>query len=247
MTRTTSDRSLFVAMGAWLVGASAWLMPTHEVRAEWGDLKAKFTVERADFPDREIRGRNDKGELANVMVWLLADERDKPPIHEQAQAAVGKPHEIQIANNTLSPRVSIATAGQGLTLFNLDAVGHVPNFHFEANSKFQPLLDAGASFSTDIGRAESRPCRVDDVIRAETEGYLMVAPTPYHALSKQDGSLTIKNLPVGKWRFVFWHESLSGLARVKRGDAEIIWLKGTASLEITPEGLDLGEVRVLRK
>ena len=40
------------------------------------------------------------------------------------------------------------------------------------------------------------------------EGWLVVAETPYAALSDADGNLAIDRVPAGKWTFRLWHEKL---------------------------------------
>ncbi len=47
-------------------------------------------------------------------------------------------------------------------------------------------------------------------VHPEMEGYVVVVETPYYAVSEQDGSYAIKDVPAGKYTLKIWHEKLKG-------------------------------------
>jgi hypothetical protein len=58
------------------------------------------------------------------------------------------------------------------------------------------------------------------------KGLVLIQTHPYMAASASDGTLTIKDLPVGKHTFMFWQENVgyvpaSGKLKTARGKTEI--------------------------
>lgn len=47
-------------------------------------------------------------------------------------------------------------------------------------------------------------------VHPEMQGFVVVVETPYFAVSKADGSYSIKNVPAGKYTLTIWHEKLKG-------------------------------------
>jgi plastocyanin len=45
-------------------------------------------------------------------------------------------------------------------------------------------------------------------VHPEMEAYILALQTPYYAVSAQDGSYEIKNVPAGKYTLKIWHEKL---------------------------------------
>lgn len=60
-------------------------------------------------------------------------------------------------------------------------------------------------------------------VHPEMEAFVVVAPTPYFATTKADGSYTIANVPDGSYTLKVWHPKLKGTekaVRVAGGAAE---------------------------
>jgi plastocyanin len=47
-------------------------------------------------------------------------------------------------------------------------------------------------------------------VHPEMEGFVVVVETPYYAVSNQDGTYSIKDVPAGKYTLKIWHERLKG-------------------------------------
>jgi plastocyanin len=47
-------------------------------------------------------------------------------------------------------------------------------------------------------------------VHPEMEGFVVVVPTPYYAVSDKDGTYSIKDVPAGKYTLRIWHEKLKG-------------------------------------
>ena len=76
------------------------------------------------------------------------------------------------------------------------------------------------------------------------KGYLYVRGDPYMAVTAEDGTFEIANIPAGEHEFQFWHESVGYLKDVKF-DGGKANRRGRADLEIAAdETLELGEINV---
>ena len=56
---------------------------------------------------------------------------------------------------------------------------------------------------------------VDCNIHPFMKGHLLVQDHPYMAVSGEDGTFEIKNIPAGKHEFQFWHEAAGYLKNLK--------------------------------
>jgi hypothetical protein len=69
-------------------------------------------------------------------------------------------------------------------------------------------------------------------------GYILPRDNPYAAVTGDDGSFEIKDIPAGTWEFQVWQEVAGYLA------AKPEWKKGKFKLEIKPGDNDLGTIQV---
>src|SRR6185369_9993061 len=68
-------------------------------------------------------------------------------------------------------------------------------------------IKAGAHLPLDLPPNWTTPVSINCDIHKWMAGYIWVLPTPYAAVSKEDGSFEIKNVPAGaKVMLVVWHE-----------------------------------------
>lgn len=62
-------------------------------------------------------------------------------------------------------------------------------------------------------------------VHPEMEAYVVVAETPYFAVSAKDGKYEIKDVPPGKYTLMIWHEKLKGepvtVQVPEKGDATV--------------------------
>ena len=76
------------------------------------------------------------------------------------------------------------------------------------------------------------------------KAYVLIQEHPYMALSGKDGIVEIKNVPAGKHEFIFWHEKLRYLRKMKIGDGSTS-KKGRLKLTVkSGDANDLGEVHI---
>lgn len=60
-------------------------------------------------------------------------------------------------------------------------------------------------------------------VHPEMSGYIVVAPTPYFALTDKSGNYKIENVPDGQYNVVGWHEGAKTQSKpaAVSGDAKV--------------------------
>lgn len=246
---------LLVAFAATALGERA--------RAEWGDLKLVLKLSK-DVPKKPVAPIGAVGgcaagpgfapaavgpklEVPNVLVWLSADDPAKVPVHPDVAAKLTEQPRLDNKGCLFVPHCLIATAGQTLLLTNSDPFGHNSKLDFAVNTPENPIIPAMGSVKKPVPKIEKRPTPVSCGIHPHMTGFVMVAPTPYHAVSGADGVVHIKNVPVGKWEFKFWHEVHGNIAKVERAGKPEAWAKGVTAINIVAGENDFGEIKIVPK
>src|SRR5262245_21146385 len=110
---------------------------SHLAAEDWGNLSLRFVYDGAPpklrmlkvSPDKEISDESllvhpkDKG-LANVCVWLVADDDDLAPVHPDYELAANDKFAGTIRNGCIHPRVMIVRPPQSLLIRNEDRVAY---------------------------------------------------------------------------------------------------------------------------
>ena len=77
---------------------------------------------------------------------------------------------------------------------------------------------------------------------------MIIKDTPYAAITDANGKFIIEKIPVGKWKFRFWQETLGYLREVTIGGETKKWKKGEVEVTISDnQTFDLGDIRVQLK
>jgi plastocyanin len=153
-----------------------------------GDIKGKVTAQ----------GMKSGG---NIAVYVDAiPGKDFPP---SAQPAL-----MDQKNLTFAPHVLVVLKGTTVEFLNSDSVGH--NVYWPSisgNKKLAHNLGTWPqgqkkSFQFNAPGAAPLLCNV----HSEMSGYVVVAPTPYFALTDKEGNFDIKNVPPGHYTLATWSE-----------------------------------------
>lgn len=195
----------------------------------------------ANLVDESLVIGPDQG-IADVVIYLQPTRGAASPAAPPAGAAL--PVTIAVANSRLDPHVAVVEVGQRLTLVNRDRVGCNLNSQFIANSPFSVLLSPNATIDMQFPSAESLPSQVSDSIHPWISGRLLVAPTSFNAVTDANGDFTIRDLPVGTWKFRVWHERAGYVEKATIGDEAVGWPKGVLEMEIKEGNNDLGQIMV---
>lgn len=148
---------------------------------------------------------DEKGALANVVVSIkkedspdLAGEASKEPAVLDQKGCMYEPHIVPMM------------VGQTLTVKNSDTFLHNVHSLAEKNSGFnfgQPTKDDGKAVPDQPKVEEIFHVKCD--VHPWMSAYIAVFEHPFFAVSGEDGTYTIKNLPDGDYTVQFWHEKLA--------------------------------------
>ncbi|MBZ5550166.1 MAG: hypothetical protein LAO22_19770 [Acidobacteriia bacterium] len=125
------------------------------------------------------------------------------------------------------PHLLVVQAGTTVDFVNSDKVAH---------NAFWPMFQQGAKKSPgkNLGTwptGEKRSFKFDQPgvapmlcnVHPEMSGYIVVAPTPYFALTDKSGNYKIDNVPDGQYNVVGWHEGAKTQSKpvAVPGDAKV--------------------------
>lgn len=234
-----------------------------EQQPQWGDLEGSFElIGQAPAPkplvvpaaggcgafnlvdESLVIGR--RNGIANIVIYLQpANGVPAPAIHpDVAVAAAKRPAVLDNFQCRFDPHVAVVSVGQGLQIGNRDAVGHNVNAALLNNQPFNILVPANGAIVQNLPQAERIPTSVTCNIHPWMQGYLLVAPTPYAAVTDERGKFEIEKIPVGAWQFRIWHERAGYIDDVTIANKNVKWPKGLVDVNIQPGKNDLGEVAI---
>jgi plastocyanin len=152
--------------------------------------------------DDMIISRENRG-IRNVIVALAEVPEEKIPSL--------LPGHLVVDNTAcrFTPHVSVLTVGSTIEAINSDPVLHTTHFYgaIEANIS---LPVQGATSTRVVHRPGMVIIKCD--IHGWMQGFIRVDPHPFHAVTVDDGSFQISDIPDGTYTLEVWHEKL-GLQR----------------------------------
>src|ERR1700739_1023917 len=109
---------------------------------------------------------------------------------------------------TFVPHVMVVQAGTTVEFLNSDPVGH---------NVYWPSISGNKKLAHNMGtwpKGEKKSFLFNDVgvasllcnVHPEMNGYIVVSPTPYFAVTDKSGNYEIKNVPAGKYTLKTWSE-----------------------------------------
>lgn len=175
--------------------------------------------------------------VANVFIYLAKRPRG-------AKMPESLPEEVIFDQKfcTFRPHALTLMTGQELRVLNDDAAPHNVNISAARNSL--PNATIGANNREGIvltyTRPEKEPVRVRCDIHAWMEAWQLPLDHPYSAVTAEDGSFTIPNLPADTHEFIVWHERAGEIT-----DALQVTIEpdGTTTQEIPLDAAALAEFR----
>lgn len=243
------------------------VMVTSSVAADWGTLKGRLVYDgdaispdpvnvnkdvefcsKHNLVDETIKvGEN--GGLSGAFVYLYVKKGKSVDIHPDLETPGSEPVVLDNKGCRFEPHAMIVRTGQTLEIRNSDeGIGHNTNAQtLLSNPKFNEQVTSGSPIIKVFEKSESYPAEVACNVHPWMKSYVLVRDNPYMAVTAEDGSFEIKNVPAGKHEFIFWHEATGNLKKLSV-DGKKTSRKGRAKLEI-PAGdtLDVGDVKVSAK
>jgi plastocyanin len=137
----------------------------------------------------------------NIAVYVDAiPGKDFPP---PAQSVV-----MNQKNLKFDPHVLVVLKGTTVDFLNSDPVGH---------NVYWPSVGGNKKLAHNLGtwpQGQKKSFQFNDLgvaallcnVHPEMSGYLIVAPTPYFAVTDKDGNFEIKDVPPGHYTLVTWSE-----------------------------------------
>jgi plastocyanin len=106
------------------------------------------------------------------------------------------------------PHVLLVQVGATVDFLNSDPVGH---------NVYWPSISGNKKLTHNMGtwpKGEKKTFQFNDVgvasllcnVHPEMNGYIVIAPTPYFAVTDKEGNYDIKNVPAGKYTLKTWSE-----------------------------------------
>ncbi|MGH7475807.1 MAG: carboxypeptidase regulatory-like domain-containing protein [Longimicrobiales bacterium] len=139
------------------------------------------------------------GRLKNVFV------RVSEGLPDRSWPSATEPREIDQDGCVYEPHVLGIQTGQTLTIRNSDGILHNINATPENNQSFNISQPTTMESTRSFSRPEVMiPVRCD--VHGWMEAYIGVVEHPYYAVTGDDGSFTIENLPPGDYVIEAWHE-----------------------------------------
>jgi hypothetical protein len=237
---------------------AAVLSAAPSLAADWGSLKGRFIVDGKPAPppalvvDKDqfcidkkpvnqalIVGKNN--ELANAVVYLRLPRRGDVAIHPDYEALLKEPAVLDNRGCEFHPRVTLVRVGQTLQVKNSDPTGHNTNISLFG---FNPVVPANSKIDVKAQKDAPLPTPVRCNIHPFMQAHVLSLKHPYMAVSADDGTFEIKNLPAGKHEIQLWHEVPGYLKDVatKSGKAD---RQGRINVTIAAnETADLGDIKV---
>jgi len=242
--------------------------------ADWGNLSGQFVYDgQPPTPplakitkDKECCGKfnvideslivnaESKG-IQNIILYLYPEtsrsrsrshskKTVKIPIHPSYRETANAEVKLDNYKCRFDPHVSLLRTTQTLVLGNADPIGHNTKIDTFKNDPINYTIASGGSLKHQFPNAERMPSRVSCSIHPWMIGWLLIRDNPYMAVTDKDGKFEIKNLPVGSWQFMFWHEKAGYVDQVTLGGAKQEWKKGRAMITIKAGDNHLGVIKV---
>ena len=230
----------------------------------WGTLRGRFVYD-GDPPtpqpanvnkDTDVCGNaslvaedllvDPSGGVANVGIWLVSkDVTEHPEFADAADAVVM----LDNKNCRFEPYLGVVRTGQTLRLHNSDAVTHnVNGGSFRKNTPFNDNLPPEASIDKVFQGEERLGVPLSCGSHGWMKSYLLVKKTPYIAVSGEDGTFEIRNLPAGeKLEFKTWHAPSGYITEPKVEGEKAKWKRGQFEVMVKEGDNDLGDIVVSPK
>jgi hypothetical protein len=182
------------------------------------------------------------GGIKNIAIYL----RDAARVHDSAKPAADSVLFDQKVCVFLT-HVCAMKVGQTLDIKNSDDVGHNTNIAGKKNT-FNQTIPAGSTIPYKVQKEEATPAPVNCSIHPWMVSYLLPRENGYFAVTKEDGSFEIANLPAGEEIDIqVWHESAAGPGGalvVTSPEAKSLGWTNKGRISITLQADEVKEVEV---
>ena len=154
---------------------------------------------KKDFNDESILLGKSGKELQNVLVRVKDGPAGKAPTDDVL---------VDQKDCMYRPRVQGGVVGQKIQVKNDDGTLHNVHSYEGTKTLFNQAQPPGSA------PIEKPLPKVDDLVKLKCDvhpwmaGFVVLNKNPYFAVTKEDGTFTIKDVPAGTYTIEAWHEKL---------------------------------------
>lgn len=182
-------------------GAVSELAP---ILAKGADTKDMVCSEQA-VPNQTVVASK-AGGLANVFVYMKKSPSSGVPAPSEEAVVIDQ------VGCVFFPHARIIRVGQKTTLKNSDPVAH--NVNVKAFQEgYNSVVPALSSTEHTFRFAERLPASTVCDFHTFMSAWVLPLDHPWGAVTDADGRFEIKDLPVGDWEFILWHEKVGYVER----------------------------------
>jgi len=185
------------------------------------------------------------GGIRDVVVYIYVSRTGpKPSIHPDYAETADAEVKLDNKDCRFAPHALALRTTQTLVVGNPDPIGHNTNVTTLSNPAQNVLIPSGGMLKLKFPVEERLPVSVACNIHPWMNALMVIKDHPYVAISGEDGTFSMKNVPVGEWTFQFWHKVPGYLSDVEVGGKKVEWARGRVELEIKSGENDLGDIKI---
>ena len=234
---------------------------------EWGTIKGKFVLNGPKPAVKSVdAGRiNDKfcqeadaaqdiveeifvvGEdmsLANLCVYLKPARGKKVEVHPDFEKVAKDTVMLDNKNCRFQPHVLGMLVTQTLEIHNSDPTAHNSQVSPLKNPGINPQIPSMQSIKHTFKSEEALPIPVACNAHPFMKGWILLRDNPYFAITAEDGTFVIQNIPVGEHVFVVKHADTKFASELEQDGKPVKLAKGEWKLKVEAGEKDLGEIKV---
>ena len=220
---------------------------------KWGDLTGRFVYDGA-APERkkltvdkdveccgkfDIRDESlmvaDDGGLANVYLYVRDRRVDVCP---ELAESVEKRVTLDNRDCIFIPHcMKIWNSRQEFYIKNSDPVAQNVAFSPNLDQPANIVIPVGADATWKFNRPQRKPVPIACNYHPWESAYILPVDHPYVAITGEDGTFTVRGLPLGELEFQFWHERTDFLETRD-------WPRGRLTVAIRAGLNDLGTIKL---
>lgn len=227
----------------------------------WGNIRVRIVVcDDAEFTEgqRRIRDKffevSENRGLKNVLFFLdqTLKNPQKPDVYPHLLREKPAQHLLEYREATLEPQAIVVQPDDEVFIKNYDASGlglDIRSRHNDFSRIVEPYHIAKFNKDEDFV-VERLPANIECTLGCDsfsTLGTLIVREEPYHSVSNTEGVIEIHDMPVGKWKFRFWHTELDGMTDLKNqsGEKVVDGSSGCVTIDVkSGQTIDLGVLEI---
>lgn len=185
-------------------------LPEPKVQVAKGDSKIKDAAVCAAetlysndlIVDEKTRG------IANIFVYVYYRDAAKLPVHPDNKESKEKEVVFDQKNCRFIPHAMVVRTDQTVVVKSDDNIAHNTHTNTIRNAQINYLIAPKDREGIPVQKkiAESLPLPVTCDIHPWMKAYWLIVDHPFAAVTAEDGTFTIENLPVGEHELRVWHE-----------------------------------------